>query len=283
MKRKHYLSSLLIFLTIITFVYIHPTKGKDLKYETNYVETSQSINELFPNPRVPQTTEYIVIAKRSGARRSYRRNTTPTNRIKNNNNNNNNNQQQRKNVRRTIKNTTQRRANRNTQTNNTGKNNNKNTTVRDNTNKNTKADTTVKTTNNKTKKKKKRNYSEADKKLAAKAKRHKHKNRKEALKSFKEANKNKYPTKYDKEPATRPDHIPRTFDVGGGVNVNINYDPIHRGYGYRHNGIWVDYDPFLDVRMSDRLMYINGYVVDDGIVQPKVVVVHRDTCFISNL
>lgn len=86
----------------------------------------------------------------------------------------------------------------------------------------------------------------------------------------------KYTAKYDKEPATRPSHIPTTTSVGG-QNVNITYNSGMGGYGYYHPslGTWMMYDALTDAAMMSTLMHREGYVV--GHAGGGTTVVHTAT------
>lgn len=128
------------------------------------------------------------------------------------------------------------------------------------------------------KKNKKRKLSKADKKLAEKAKKSGkyHETRKEARADFNKKNKGKYPSKYSKKPATRPDHIPKTVQVNG-TTVNINYNSGYGGYGYMSAGIWIG----SDIAVSNMMMMRQGYFIAGA--HPVMIIRPWYACFISIL
>ena len=91
-------------------------------------------------------------------------------------------------------------------------------------------------------------------------------NKAEARGAFKKdkAMAGKYPSKYDKKPATRPSHIPQTYSVNG-QSVNVTYNVGHGGYGYMNpgTGLFAAYifaDMASDAMMMNA-MQSNGYHV----------------------
>lgn len=103
--------------------------------------------------------------------------------------------------------------------------------------------------------------SNADRALAEKAKINgtSFSNRAQAVDSFKAKNAAQYPTRFSREPATRPSYVPSTYNVGG-RNVTIIYH--NGGYGYWdpfHPGVWLFYDLWMDQMMMNQLMAQQGY------------------------
>lgn len=69
----------------------------------------------------------------------------------------------------------------------------------------------------------------------------------------------KYTSQYDKEPATRPAHIPTTYN-----NNTIVYNPSQGGYGYWSGGgpglgTWIMYDMLSDAAMISAMSHNHGY------------------------
>ncbi|MHA1469526.1 MAG: hypothetical protein ACTSSP_03060 [Candidatus Asgardarchaeia archaeon] len=86
------------------------------------------------------------------------------------------------------------------------------------------------------------------------------KSKSEATAAFKSKNSAKYTSKYTKQPASRPSHIPQTTRVGN-TNVNISYNSGYGGYGYMNNvGTWMMYSAMSDAVMMNTLMTRNNYV-----------------------
>jgi len=84
-----------------------------------------------------------------------------------------------------------------------------------------------------------------------------------AQKSFKEKMKSdpsfskKYPNKFDKEPAKRPDYIPANVSRGG-VSYNVTY--MNGGYGYMGPlGTWIMLDMMTDIMVTDAMLRSHGY------------------------
>ncbi|MCK9272457.1 hypothetical protein M0P65_02820 [Candidatus Gracilibacteria bacterium] len=91
--------------------------------------------------------------------------------------------------------------------------------------------------------------------------------REAAQTAFKQKYATQYTNKFDREPATRPEHIPATFKDGN-RNVTVVYNQGNGGYGYYGpSGAWIMYDAMRDVAMMNMLMSRNNYAV----VQPVVV------------
>ena len=66
-----------------------------------------------------------------------------------------------------------------------------------------------------------------------------------------------YKSKFNKEPATRPDYIPRTYS-NSGTSYNVMYNRNSGGYGYWGGGgpglgTWMMYDALSDVAMYSML------------------------------
>lgn len=95
----------------------------------------------------------------------------------------------------------------------------------------------------------------------------------DATAAFKKDNAGKFSSKYDKEPATRPSHIPQSTKVGN-QNVNINYNSTYGGYGYMHPtlGTWIMYDMMSDAVMMSAMMHSHGYHVGAPVAPGGVVV-----------
>ena len=86
-----------------------------------------------------------------------------------------------------------------------------------------------------------------------------------AAKDFKSKHASKYTNKYEKEPTTRPNHIPQTTQHNG-QQVNINYNQSQGGYGHWSGGspgigTWIMYDAMSDMVMMSILMNQNNYHV----------------------
>lgn len=106
--------------------------------------------------------------------------------------------------------------------------------------------------------------SAADQKLYDKAKSSGtvYKSKTAATTAFKEKNASQYKSKYDKQPAARPDHIPQSTSVGG-TSYNVTYNQTHGGYGYMGpSGSWMMYNTMADVAMVSMLMGRQNYYVD---------------------
>lgn len=127
--------------------------------------------------------------------------------------------------------------------------------------------------------------SAADKKLAAKAKKSgtSYKSRKEAVSAFKQKNASKYPSKFTRRPATRPNYIPRTTVVNG-QSVNVVWNPGLGGYAYMNAlGTLVLYDAMADAMMRDRLMRNAGYYHPGMNTGPAVIHHHSGYGFFTFL
>lgn len=85
-------------------------------------------------------------------------------------------------------------------------------------------------------------------------------NRSQAETAFRQRNTGQFPSRYAREPAARPTHIPQTTRVDG-RNVNVNYNAGLGGYGYLHPalGTWILYDAMTDAAMMSILMSRGGY------------------------
>lgn len=98
------------------------------------------------------------------------------------------------------------------------------------------------------------------------------KTRDEAANDFKSRYSSSYQNKFQAEPATRPAYIPQTY-ASGGVTYNINYNPVHGGYGYTNSlGAFIMYDAMSDAIMMNHLMHHHGYVHD---IDPNTVIVQQ--------
>jgi hypothetical protein len=76
----------------------------------------------------------------------------------------------------------------------------------------------------------------------------------------------KYPTKFNSEPSTRPDYIPRSTTVGGNT-YNVTYNQSHGGYGYMDAlGTFIVYDMLTDAAFMNTQMRQYGYAYG----QPQV-------------
>lgn len=103
--------------------------------------------------------------------------------------------------------------------------------------------------------------SSADKALYEKAKRNgtTFQSRSDATNAFKAKYAKQYSNKFDKEPAARPDYIPKTYSSGG-QTYNVTYNQQYGGYGYMGpSGAWIMYDAMADAAMMSVLMRNNGY------------------------
>jgi len=96
-----------------------------------------------------------------------------------------------------------------------------------------------------------------------------------AQKSFKEKMKNdpnfskKYPNKFDKQPATRPDYIPQSHSVGG-VSYNVTYN--NGGYGYMGPlGTFIMLDMMTDIAVTNAMLSRQGYGTYSATGAPVVV------------
>ena len=88
-----------------------------------------------------------------------------------------------------------------------------------------------------------------------------------SIQDHKSKNAGKYPSKYAAKPATRPEHIPATTQVGG-KPVNVTYNVNQGGYGYMGaSGSWMMYDTMRDVAIMSLLMNRNGYHVGPAVTQ----------------
>lgn len=98
----------------------------------------------------------------------------------------------------------------------------------------------------------------------------------EATSQFKKDNAAKYTAKFDKEPSSRPSHIPKSTKVGN-HNVNITYNSTYGGYGYMHPtlGTWMMYDAMTDAVMLSALMNQNHYTVVQPTAATPVAVVEN--------
>lgn len=79
------------------------------------------------------------------------------------------------------------------------------------------------------------------------------KSRQQEIDDLKAREAKSYQTTFAKEPATRPDYIPKSTTVGN-TTVNVVYDTRYGGYGYMSGGSWRMYDPFMDLLMWDMLL-----------------------------
>jgi len=104
--------------------------------------------------------------------------------------------------------------------------------------------------------------SEADRALAEKAKSSgtSFQSRGEATKQFKEKNADKYTSKYDSEPAKRPEHIPTQTTIENHT-YTVVYDHRYHGYGYYEGTRWHSYDPLADAIILSALMAQSSYYV----------------------
>lgn len=96
-----------------------------------------------------------------------------------------------------------------------------------------------------------------------------------ATAAYKSKNAAKYTSKYAKQPATRPSHVPQTTMVGGS-SVNINYNVGRGGYGYTNSlGAFIMYDMMSDAIMMNRMMARDNYHYDTHHAPTTRVIVHR--------
>ena len=63
------------------------------------------------------------------------------------------------------------------------------------------------------------------------------------ISEFKKNNEAKYKTSFPEKPATRPSYIPTSTSVNG-TNINVDWNPGTRSYGYYNGLVFVNYDPF---------------------------------------
>ena len=84
--------------------------------------------------------------------------------------------------------------------------------------------------------------------------------RQQAEQAFVSRNSSQYPSRFSREPSSRPGHIPQTTRVDG-RNVNVTYNAGLGGYGYLHPtlGTWVLYSAMADAAMLGLLMSNRGY------------------------
>ena len=84
--------------------------------------------------------------------------------------------------------------------------------------------------------------------------------RQQAEQAFVSRNSSQFPSRYARQPGTRPTHIPQTTRVDG-RNVNVTYNAGLGGYGYLHPtlGTWVLYSAMADAAMLSLLMSNHGY------------------------
>lgn len=67
----------------------------------------------------------------------------------------------------------------------------------------------------------------------------------------------KYPNKFDKQPAKRPDYIPASVNRGG-TTYNVTY--MNGGYGYMGPlGTWIMLDMMTDMMVTDAMLRSHGY------------------------
>ncbi len=85
-------------------------------------------------------------------------------------------------------------------------------------------------------------------------------NRSQAESAFRQRNAGQFPSRYTRQPSTRPNHIPQSTRVDG-RNVNVTYNTGLGGYGYRHPtlGTWILYSAMTDAVMMSALMSRGGY------------------------
>lgn len=87
-----------------------------------------------------------------------------------------------------------------------------------------------------------------------------YKTKESAIDAFKKENAGKFTSKYEKEPSTRPTHIPQSTTVDG-RSVTVNYNSNYGGYGYMHPvlGTWIMYDMMSDAAMVNSMAHHHGY------------------------
>jgi len=83
-------------------------------------------------------------------------------------------------------------------------------------------------------------------------------NREQATDAFKEKYGSTYTSKYNTEPSTRPDYIPKNTTYNN-QSYTIIYNQPHRGYGYYVGSKWYYYNVMMDTMMLDSLMHRHHY------------------------
>jgi hypothetical protein len=84
-----------------------------------------------------------------------------------------------------------------------------------------------------------------------------------------------YTSHFATQPAARPRWIPTTYTYGGHP-YNVVWNPVTSAYGYYpQSGVFVTYDPFVDMAMANYLMQQQGgYAVDPSSVSDRA---HRSS------
>lgn len=91
------------------------------------------------------------------------------------------------------------------------------------------------------------------------------KDREAAVGRFQTDKASSYSNKFDREPASRPQWVPQTYTLSGGMSVSVGYVPWMHGYGYWNPMLntWVAYDLMQDEMMMGQMMAQEGYLVQD--------------------
>lgn len=97
-----------------------------------------------------------------------------------------------------------------------------------------------------------------------------------AEEKFRQNYQNKFISKYQSEPARRPDYVPRTTVINN-QSYTVIYDRTYGGYGYWNNGVWAYYDALHDAAMLSVLMNRHDYYYPGSaayVESPTTVYVH---------